>query len=67
MANKRSTRMNTSGQNQPPSRVVTSSQSNKPLEFPTYDPFRRYTPKFPSQSTPDPTYTSSPNTPNPNS
>ena len=32
----------------------------------TYDPSRRYTPKFPSRSTPNPTYTSSPDTPNPN-
>ncbi|CAF4277974.1 unnamed protein product, partial [Adineta steineri] len=34
--------------------------------FPTYDRSGRYTLKFPSRSTPDPTYTSSPDTPNPN-
>ncbi|CAF4330217.1 unnamed protein product, partial [Adineta steineri] len=66
MASQRSTGKDTSGQNQLPSRETKRSLSNKPLEFPTYDPFGRYTPKFPSQSTPDPTYTSSPNTPNPN-
>ena len=45
---------------------VTNSLSNKPLEFPTFDPFGRYSPHIPSQSTPNPTYTSSPETPNPN-
>ena len=62
----RSTGKDTSGQNQPPSRETKRSLPNKPLEFPTYDPFGRYTPKFPSRSTPDPVYTSSPDTPNPN-
>ena len=57
MANKHSTRKNTSSQNQPPSCEVTNSLFNKPLEFPTFNP---------SQSTPDPTYTSSLETPNPN-
>ena len=66
MANKRSTRKNTSGQNQPPLREVKSSLSNKPLEFPTFDPSRRYSPHISSHSTLDPTYTSSPDTPNPN-
>ena len=66
MASKHSTRKNTSGQNQPPLRKVTNSLSNKPLEFPTFDPSRRYSPHISSQSTPDPTYTSSPETPNPN-
>jgi hypothetical protein len=66
MASKHSTRKNTSGQNQPPLRKVTNSLSNKPLEFPTFDPSRRYCPHIPSQTTPDPTYTSSPETPNPN-
>ena len=32
--------------------------------FPTFDFSRRYTPQIPSQSTPDPTYTSSLDTPN---
>ena len=42
------------------------SLSNKPLEFPTFDPSGQYSPHIPSQYTPDPTYTSSPKTPNPN-
>ena len=66
MAYQRSTEKNTSGQNQAPSREIKRSLSNKPLGFPTDDPSRRYTPNIPSQSTPDPTYTSSPDTPNPN-
>ena len=67
MASQRSTRKDTSGQNQPPSHETKRSLSHKTLEFPTYDPSGRYTPNSPSQSTPDPTYTSSPDTPNPNS
>ncbi|CAF4200395.1 unnamed protein product, partial [Adineta steineri] len=66
MASQCSTGKDTSSQNQPPSCENKRSLSNKPLEFPTYDPSRRYTPKFPSRSTPNPTYTSSPDTPNPN-
>ena len=66
MANKSSTRMNTSAPNQPPSREVKDSVFDKPLEFPTFDPFKRYSPHIPSQSTPDPTYTSSPETLDPN-
>ena len=66
MASKHSTRKNTSGQNQPPSREVKSSLSNKPLEFPTFDPSGRYSPHIPSHSTADLTYTSSLDTPNPN-
>ena len=66
MASQHSTRKDTSGQNQPPSHETKKSLSNKHLAFPTYDPSRRYTPNFPSLSTPDQTYTSSPNTPNPN-
>ena len=66
MASKHRTGKNTSNQNQPPLREVTNSISSKPLEFPTFDPFGRYSPHIPSQSTPDPTYTSSPETPNPN-
>ena len=66
MASKHSTRKNTSIQNQPPSCEVRNSLSNKPLEFPTFDHSRRYSPHIPSQSTPDRTYTSSPKTPNPN-
>ena len=62
MASQHSTGKDTSGQNQPPSRENKRSFSNKTLEFPTYDPSGRYTPKFPSRSTPDPTYTSSPDT-----
>ena len=66
MASKRSTGKNTSGQNQPPSREVKNSLSNKPLEFPTFDPFGRYSPHIPSPSFPNLTYTSSLDTPNPN-
>ena len=66
MASQRSIGKDTSGQIQPPSHETKRSLSHKTLEFPTYDPSGRYTPKFPSQSTPDPIYTSSPNTPNPN-
>lgn len=66
MASQRSTGKDTSGQNKPPSCETKRSLLNKPLEFPTYDPSGRYTPKFPSRSTLDPTYTSSPDTPNPN-
>ena len=67
MASKRSTGKNTSDQNQPPSCEVKDSLSNKPLEFPTFDPSGRYSTHIPSQSTPYITYTSSPETPNPNS
>ncbi|CAF4140590.1 unnamed protein product [Adineta steineri] len=66
MASQRSTGKDTSSQNQPPSCETKRSLSNKPLAFPTYDPSGRYTPNFPSRSTPDPTYTSSLDTPNPN-
>ena len=66
MASQRSTGKDTSGQNQPPSRETKRSLSHKTLDFPTYDPSKRYTPKFPSRSTPYPIYTSSPDTPNPN-
>ena len=66
MASKHSTRKNTSDNNQTPSREVKDSLSNKPLEFPTFNPSGRYSPHITSQSTPDPTYTSSPETPNPN-
>ena len=66
MASQHSTGKDTSGQNQPPSRENKRSLSNKTLEFPTYDLSGRYNQKFPSQSTPDPIYTSSPDTPNPN-
>lgn len=62
---KHSTRKNTSIQNQPPSHEVTNSLSNKHLEFPTFDPSGRYSPHIPSQSTPHPTYTFEPKTPNP--
>ena len=66
MASKCNTGKDTSSQNQPPSREIKSSLSNKPLEFPTYNPSGRYTPHIPSRSTPSPSYTSSLNTPNPN-
>ena len=66
MDSQHSTGKDTSIQKQPPLHETKISLSNKPLEFPTYDPSRRYTPKFPSRSTPDPTYASSPDTPNPN-
>ena len=65
MSSHRNTRKDTSGQNQPPSRETKRSLSHKTLEFPTYDLFGRYTRTFPSRSTPDPIYTSSPNIQNP--
>ena len=66
MASQCSTRKDRSSQNQPPSHENKASLSHKTLEFPTYNPSRRYTPKFRSRSTPDPTYTSLADTPNPN-
>ena len=66
VASKRSTRKNTSVPNQPPSREVKDLVYDKPIEFPTFNPFGRYSPHIPSQSTRDPTYTSSPETPDPN-
>lgn len=66
MASKCSNEKNTSGIDQPPSRQGKDSVSNKPLEFPTFNPSKRYSPHIPSQSTLDPTYTSSPETPDPN-
>ena len=41
------------------------STSKKPLDFPTFEFSRRYTPQIPSQHIPDPSYTSSRDTPNP--
>ena len=66
MANKCSTGKNTSLQNQPPSPEVIDSLSKKPLEFHTFDPSRGYSTHIPSTSTPNITYTSSPETPNKN-
>ena len=66
MASKHIIGKNTSGQNQPPSREFTNSQSNKPLEFQTFNPSGRYSPHISSHSTPNSTYTSSPKTSNPN-
>ena len=66
MANQRSTGKDTSGQNQPPLRETKRSLSHKTLEIPTYDLSGRYIQKFPSRSSPNPIYTSSPDTPNPN-
>ena len=66
MASKHSIGKNKSIQNQWPSHEVTNSLSNKPLEFLTFNPSGQYSPHIHSQSTPDPTYTSSPETPNPN-
>ena len=66
MASKRITGNNTSVPNQPTSHEVKDLVSNKPLDFPTFKFYRRYSPHIPSQSTPDPTYTSSPETPDPN-
>ena len=57
MARERSTRKDTTRKNQPPSHDVKDSLSKKPLEFMTFDPFRRYSPHIPSQSNPDLTYT----------
>ena len=67
MASKHSIGRNTSDQNQPPSHEDKNSLSKKPLEFTTFDPFERYSTHISSQSTPDPTYTFSLETPNPNS
>ena len=64
MASKHSTGKNTGDPNQPPSHEVTNSLSNKPLEFPTFNPSRRYSSHISSHSTPDPTYTCSPKTSN---
>ena len=47
MAIRYSTGKNTSGPNQPPSRGVKDLVSDKPLEFPTFDPSKRYTPHIP--------------------
>ena len=66
MASKRNNGNNTSGQNKLPLHEVKDLLSNKPLEFPTFDPSGRYSTHIPSQSTPDLTYISSPKTPNPN-
>ena len=66
MASKHSTGNNTSVPNQPPSCEVKDLVFDKPIEFPTFDPSERYSPHITSQSTPNPTYTSSPKTPNPN-
>ena len=66
MASKHSTGKNTNGPNQQPSSEVKDSVSDKSLEFPTFDFSERYSPHIPSQSTHDPTYTSSPETPDPN-
>ena len=65
MTSKHSTGKNTSGPNQPPSREVKDSVSEKPIVFPTFNFSGRYSPHIPSQSTPDPTYTSSLETPDP--
>jgi hypothetical protein len=66
MASERSTRKNTSGPNQPPSRQVKDLVFDKPFKFPTFNPSGRYSPHIPSQSTPDLTCTSSPKTLDPN-
>lgn len=50
---------NTSGPNQPPSREVKDSVSDKHLDFPTFNFSKRYSPHIPSLSTLDPAYTSS--------
>ena len=59
MASKCNTRKNTSGPNQSPLQEVKDSTSKKPLDFPTFEFSERYSPQIPSQSTLDPTYTSS--------
>ena len=64
-ASKHNTGKNTSIPNQSPSREVKESISKKHLDFPTFVFSGRYSPQIPSQSTPDPIYTSSPNTPDP--
>ena len=66
MASNCSTGKDTNDQNQPPLHEVKRLLLNKPLEFTTYDPSGRYTPNIPSRSSLDPSYTSSPDTPNPN-
>ena len=62
MVSKQSTGKNTSGPNQSPSHEVKDLVSKKPLDFPTFDFSRGYSPHIPSQPIPDPTYTSSPKT-----
>ena len=66
MDNKCSTGKNTSGPNQPPSCEVKYSIFYKPLEFPNFIFSKRYSPHIPSQSTPNPTNTSSPENTKPN-
>ena len=67
MASKRNIGKNTSSPNQPPLREVKDSAttSKKPLDFPTFEFFERYPLEIRSQSNPDLTYTSSPDTPDP--
>ena len=57
MASKCNTGKNMSGPHQPPSLEVKDS-----LDIPTFEFSRSYPLEIPSQSTPDPTYTSSPDT-----
>ena len=66
MASKRRTRKNTSGPNQPPSHELKDLVSKNPLKFSTFIFIGRYSPHIPSQSTLDPSYTSSPETLDPN-
>ena len=66
MASKRITGKNTSDPNQPTLREVKDSVSDKALDFPTFDFSGRYSSHIPSQSTSNPTYTSSLKTLDPN-
>ena len=65
MDSKRRTRNNTSGPNQSPSCEVKDPVSEKPIDFPTFDFSGIYSPHIPSQSILEPTYTASPETPDP--
>lgn len=66
MASNHSTGKNTSGPNQPPSREVKDSVFGRPPDFTTFYFSGRYSQCIPSQSTPNPTYTSSLETPDTN-
>jgi hypothetical protein len=62
MASKHNNGNNTSGPKQSLSREVKDLASKKPLDFITFEFYERYSPQIHSQSTPGPTYTSSPET-----
>ena len=69
MASKRSTRKKSKGPNQPPSREIKISATSSKKSFELSSNFissqhtRRYPPDFPTQTNPNPSYTSSPDSP----